>query len=120
MLHYLQLYYKSNYCMLCIIQFQQSGTVYTQILIEVSNLRYSNASATAVRKRTPLPWTKTMYCIRADMSLQYLDHCLFFSFGLTNRMFLYRMNRSNLKIYSFFREGEFSFDSDKCLYMYDL
>ena len=55
------------------MQFQQSGTVYTQIGIEVSNQSYSNASATAGSGYTPLLLTEMMYCIRANMNSKYLD-----------------------------------------------
>ena len=59
------------------MQFQQSGTVYTQIKIELNKQSYSNASATAESRPTPLLWTKTKYCIKADMKLKYQDHCIF-------------------------------------------
>ena len=59
------------------MQFQQSITFYTQIEIGVSNQSYSKASATAVRRHTPLLWTKKLYCIRANMKFKYLDYCLF-------------------------------------------
>ena len=59
------------------MQFKQSGTVYTQIGIEVNIQPYSNASATAVSRHTPLLWTKTKCCLRAEMNLKDLDHCLF-------------------------------------------
>ena len=58
------------------MRFQQSGTVYAQFGMEISNQIYSNVSATAASWYTPLFWTEMMYCIRADMSLKYLDHCL--------------------------------------------
>ena len=58
------------------MRFQQSGTVYLQIGIEVINQSYSNASATAVSRHTTVLWTEIMYCIRADMNLKYLDHCV--------------------------------------------
>ena len=41
------------------MQFQQSGTVDTQIAIEINNQSYSNVSATAVSRHTPMLWTKT-------------------------------------------------------------
>ena len=50
------------------MQFQQSGIVYTQIEIEVSNQNYSNASEIAVGRHTPIFWLKTMYYIRAGRS----------------------------------------------------
>ena len=58
------------------MQLKQSGTVYNKIGFEESNQSYSNSSATAVRTLTPLLWTKNRYCKRADMNLEYLDHCL--------------------------------------------
>ena len=44
--------------------FQQSGTVYTQIGIEVRNQSCSNASVTAVSRHIPLLWTEMTYCIK--------------------------------------------------------
>ena len=115
------------------MQLQQSGTVYTQIEIEVSNQSYSNASATAVNRHNPILWTKTMYFMKANMNLKYLDHCLFqywpntsnfftfrenfvfkeqltrshqysasFSNSFESKVYLYRMQRSDRKFYSFF------------------
>ena len=61
------------------MQSQQSGTVYTQFEIKVSNQGYSNASATTVIRHTPLRWTKVKYCcIRADINLKYQDQRFFF------------------------------------------
>ena len=59
------------------MQFTLSGTVYTQIEIELNNQSYSTASATAESRHIPLLWEKTKYCIMADMNLKYQDHCLF-------------------------------------------
>ena len=59
------------------MRFQQSGSVYVRIGIELSNQSYSNYSATAVSGHTPLLWAEMMYCIRADMNLKCLDHCPF-------------------------------------------
>ena len=73
---YLQLYYILNHRILCIMRFQQHGTVYTQIRIEVRNQHYSNDWATAISRHTPLLWTEITYCIRVDMNFKYLDHCL--------------------------------------------
>ena len=86
---YHQLYYMLNHCIPCLMRFQQSRAVYTQIGMEVINQSYSNASATAVSRHTPLLWTEMMYCIRADMNLNFwitvfLQHwpnrCIFFKF----------------------------------------
>ena len=63
--------------MLCITQFQQIGTIYAQIGIDVSNQKNSNVSAITLSRHTPLPSTKTMYSIRTDMNLKYLVHCIF-------------------------------------------
>ena len=56
------------------MQFQRSGTIYTQIIIVVSIQCYSNASV-------------TMYCIRADMNLKDMDHCLFSALAKPKQFF---------------------------------
>ena len=74
------------------MQFQQSGAVYTQIGIELSNQSYSNGSATTVNRHTPLLWTKTMYCIGADLNLKCLDHCPFSLLAKHKQLFTFTEN----------------------------
>ena len=69
--------------------FQESVIVCMQFGIDISNQSYPNAPATAVSRRTPLLWTEMMYCIRADMNIKYVDHCLSSAIAEQKHFFLH-------------------------------
>ena len=79
------------------MRFQQSGTVYMQNGIEVSNQKYSNISATAVSRHTSLLWTEIRYCIKADMNLKCIDHCLSSALAEQKQFFLTIRENSGFK-----------------------